>query len=427
MRRLANRLDETSRREFLARGAGAFLGLGMFPGLLAGGDPGAATHRRPTARNCIYLYMAGGMSHLDTFDPKPGSDVQGPVEVVASSADGIRVSGYLPAMAARMDRVALVSSMTTTQGAHAQGNYFLHTGYVKRGTIRHPAMGAWVERLSGKRNPTLPANVVIGAGNDHPAAGFMESRYAPVPLGKPEAGLQHSEPPPGIDEDRYRERLELAEAFNREFRERHDHKQVRAYADLYEQALKLMESDDLKAFDIARERDELRDAYGRDQFGQGCLLARRLVEHDVRFVEVNLGGWDSHDDNFEQVEERAAILDRALSTLLDDLELRGLLEETLVVVATEFGRTPKINRNRGRDHHPRCFTCLLAGGGVRGGQRFGASDERGFAVAADRVAVPDFNATIAYALGLPIDEVVHSPTKRPFTVADEGRPITALF
>ena len=189
----------------------------------------------------------------------------------------------------------------------------------------------------------------------------------------------------------------------------------------------MMKSEELKAFDLSAEDAGLREKYGDGKFGQGCLLARRLVEHGVRFVEVTFGSWDTHNANFTRVPEMCDELDGALSTLLSDLEKRGMLKDTLVVLATEFGRTPEINANDGRDHHPKAFSCLMAGGGVKGGTVHGASDERGNTVAEGVVSIPDFNATIGYALGLPLDQVLFSPSKRPFTVADKGKPLAHLF
>lgn len=418
----------TSRRDFLALGARALLGvsfLPLLPASLRAEEPPSAP--RPTARNVIYLYMAGGMSHLDTLDPKTDQRIAGPVKALPTSADGLQFSNYLPKLAKHGHRCAVLRSMTSTQGAHEQGDYYMHTSYTMRGTIRHPALGAWLSLLSGRTNDTLPANVAIGAGSRHPGAGYLESRFAPLPIGKPEAGLQHSGLAPGVDQTRFDRRLQLLQRVNQDFQDSHDLKSVRAYKDLYAEAVQLMASKDLKAFALTEEPEALRDAYGEHQFGQGCLLARRLIEHDVRFVEVQLGGWDTHDDNFDRVQTQAAILDTALSTLLTDLDARGLLDETLVVLASEFGRTPTINGNQGRDHYPKCFSTLLAGGGIKGGTVWGASDERGANVAANPVEVPDFNATIAYALGLALDQVVLAPNGRPFTVADKGKPITALF
>jgi uncharacterized protein (DUF1501 family) len=223
------------------------------------------------------------------------------------------------------------------------------------------------------------------------------------------------------------DRLQAAKALDKPFAETYNIKNVRAYSDMYDDAIKMMKSEELKAFDLDAEPAKLRDKYGRDRFGQGCLLARRLVEHGVRFVEVSFGSWDTHNANFTRVPELADELDAAMSTLLQDLQSHGLLDETLVVLATEFGRTPELNANDGRDHHPAGFSCVLAGGGIRGGQVFGATDERGDKVAAGAVSIPDFNATIGYALGLPLDTVVYSPSKRPFTVADKGKPVAQLF
>ncbi|MFP6900714.1 MAG: DUF1501 domain-containing protein, partial [Opitutales bacterium] len=200
-----------------------------------------------------------------------------------------------------------------------------------------------------------------------------------------------------------------------------------AYSDMYADAVRLMKSGDLKAFDLNEEPANLREAYGEENFGQGVLLARRLVERQVRFIEVQLGGWDTHQSNFIRAPERCAILDQALSALLNDLDKRGMLDETLVVLATEFGRTPNINVNEGRDHYPKAFSCMLAGGGIRGGQVWGKTDPEGREVVEQRVEIPDFNATIAYALGLPLDEIVYSPTRRPFTLSDKGQPLTQLL
>ncbi len=420
--------DELSRRLFMTRTARSLLGVGLLPTLapaaLALQKPIAP---RPTARKVIYLYMAGGMSHLDTFDPKPESDVQGPVASIRTRADGVFLSEHFPALAQQMDKVALIRSVSSTQGAHEQGAYYMHSSYVMRGTIKHPGLGAWIEKLEGKTNRTLPATVLIGGGNPGSGSGWMESHYAPLLLSNPHEGLRNSRRPNSIAEEEFTNRLALAEAFDRRFHSRYSTRSVQAYQGMYQDAVRLMQSEDLKAFDIDREPAECRDLYGRNSFGDGCLLARRLIEHDVRFVEVSLGGWDTHSNNFTSVARQASTLDRGLSGLLVDLARRGLLEETLVVVATEFGRTPQINEDDGRDHFPKAFSCLLAGGGIQGGRAYGATDAMGSDIVENPVLIPDFNATIAYALGLPVDKVVYSPTKRPFKVAHDGRPVTALF
>ncbi len=188
-----------------------------------------------------------------------------------------------------------------------------------------------------------------------------------------------------------------------------------------------MSSQELAAFNIYLESEKIRNSYGDNPFGQGCLLARRLVENDVRFVEVSLGGWDTHQSNFVRVPEKTAILDQAVGALISDLESRGILNETLIVIATEFGRTPKINQNAGRDHYPKAFSGYIAGGGIKGGQSYGATDATGAEVEEDSLSVPDFNATIAYGLGLPLKKIIKSASRRPFTVAHKGEPVIDLF
>ncbi len=425
-----NRLSELSRRQFAARAASAALGVGLLPvdRLFAAGE-GASKARHPNAKakNVIYLYMAGGMSHLDTFDPKPGNEVMGSTTTLATGIDDYHVGSGLRRTAALMDRFAVVNSMYSTQGAHEQGNYYMHTSYTLRGTIRHPAMGGWLLKFNGKGNPTLPGSVVIGDGSRHPGGGFFESKFSPLMINNPEQGLQNSARKETVSETAFNRRLDMARHLDAPFHEAFPQKNVRAYRDLYDEALSLMKSEDLKAFDIASEPAAVRERYGDDNFGQGCLLARRLVQHGVRFVEVSLGRWDTHVNNFVEVPERCDILDRGLSALVQDLEANGMLEDTLIVLASEFGRTPKINGNEGRDHYPKAFTTLLAGGGVKGGTVYGKTDEEGAEVVENKVSVPDLNATIGYALGLPLDQVLYSPSKRPFTVADKGQPITALF
>ena len=427
--RSAASLSPFSRRAFLGGMARAALGLSLMPTLplletLAGAEPPTLPRR---ARACIYLYMNGGMSHLDTFDPKPGHADAGPVKALATNVDGIQLSEYLPSLAKQTQRLAIVRSLNSNQGAHEQGEYFMRTSYAMRGTIKHPTMGSWTADLLGRANPTLPAYVTLGAGSNHPGSGFLETKYAPLPLGNPEQGLPNSTRPDGIGKEEYDHRLALLKSFNAPFQQRYDTKAVRAYRDLYDEAVTLMGSKDLAAFDLKQENEALRTAYGDSAFGQGCLLARRLVENDVRYVEVGLGGWDTHDDNFDRVSDQAAVLDRGLSTLLTDLQARGMLDETLVVLATEFGRTPSINGNNGRDHYPKAFSGVLAGGGIRGGQVHGQTSENGGQVVQDQVQIPDFNATIAHALGLPLDKVTTSPSGRPFTVADKGKPLLGLF
>ncbi|MBB5039538.1 DUF1501 domain-containing protein [Prosthecobacter dejongeii] len=421
------------RRQFIAGAAQSFLGVTALSQL--GGKafaiPGENTSplkQVPTARSVIYLYMTGGMSHLDTWDPKPDNgDVMGLTKTLDTKVDGMRLSENIPLLARQADKLAVIRGMNSTQGAHEQGNYFMHTSYTLRSSIRHPSMGAWLQKFQDRGNPTLPGSVMIGNDSRHPGAGFFESRFAPLMINDPESGISNVRPNEWFTEERFASRLSIAKQLDKKFAATYDVKNVRAYSDMYDDAVKMMKSEELKAFDLDAEPDALREKYGRDRFGQGCLLARRLVEHGVRHVEVSFGNWDTHNANFTRVPELCDELDSAMSTLISDLEARGMLNDTLIVLATEFGRTPEVNANDGRDHHPAGFSCVLAGGGIRGGQVYGATDERGDKVVDGSTTIPDLNATIGYALGLPLDQVLYSSTKRPFTIADKGKPLTQLF
>ncbi len=425
--------DPLNRRVFVTKAAQSLLGVtaaSQLTGkaLAIPGENTSPLKQVPTARNVIYLYMNGGMSHLDTFDPKPdNAEVMGLTKTINTKVDGIRLSENLPLVARQADKLAIIRSMSSTQGAHEQGQYFQRTSYTLRSSIRHPSMGAWLEKFQNRGNPTLPGSVMIGNESRHPGAGFFEAKFAPLMINDPESGISNVTPNSWFTQDRLTNRLGVAKQLDQKFAETYDVKNVRAYSDMYDDAVKMMKSEELKAFDLDAEPAALREKYGRERFGQGCLLARRLVEHGVRHVEVSFGSWDTHNANFTRVPELCDELDAALSTLLQDLESRGMLNETLVVLATEFGRTPEINVNDGRDHHPSGFSCVLAGGGIRGGQVYGATDTKGDKAIDKPVTIPDFNATIGYALGLPLDQVLYSPTKRPFTVADKGKPLAQLF
>ncbi|MES2920885.1 MAG: DUF1501 domain-containing protein [Verrucomicrobiota bacterium] len=424
--------DELTRRQFVSNAARAYLGVHLFPmlgGTLASAAP-EATVKGGTAKNVIYLFMSGGMSHVDTFDPKPKKkEVMGKTEAIPTKADGIMVGHYLKKTAEVMDKVCVINSMNSTQGAHEQGAYTMHTSYDLRGTIKHPSLGAWVVKLGGRIHPELPGFVAVNSSADLTGGGFLGAKFSAAPIGSPDDGLQDSHRASDVTPENFERRLSLADKMNRQFHGRYPNADVKAYEELYREAIALMNSKDLKAFDLGQESQATRDLYGSGRFAQGCLLARRLVQNGVRFVEVQLGGWDTHYDNFTGVEGRCKEFDQAYAALITDLEKTGKLKDTLVVVATEFGRTPeiKIEHQSGRDHHPSAFSCVLAGGGIKGGTVHGVTDASGGKVKDGITSVQDFNATIAYALGLPYDTVIMSPTKRPFKIADKGVPITTLF
>lgn len=424
-------MNELTRHSFMSNAARSFLGVHLFPMMgasLAEAAPATAA-KIAKAKHVIYLYMNGGMSHVDTFDPKKKKEIMGKTTTIASNVAGIELGHYLPQTAKVMDKVCVINSMNSTQGAHEQGSYIMHTSYPLRGTVKHPAVGAWVMKLGGRINQEIPGFVAIDTVADHCGGGFFGAKFSAAPIGDPKAGLQDSHVAAGLSKADFDSRLTLADKLNQQFHNKYKNADVQAYQDLYQEAIRLMNSKDLEAFNLIKETPATKTLYGTSRFAQGCLLARRLVEHGVRFVEVQLGGWDTHFDNFTAVEGRCKEFDQAYAALITDLAARGKLEDTLVVVSTEFGRTPNINadHNNGRDHHPSVFSCLLAGGGVKGGMKYGESDASAERVRDKMVTVQDFNATIAHALGLPHDLVIMSPTQRPFKIADKGVPVAEIF
>ena len=431
--------ESISRRSFMEYAARTMLGVTILPsGILSAADDKGAKNESSksakdakggSAKHVIFLYMNGGMTHLDTFDLKPGQETQGETKGIATNVPGMQFGQTLPELAKIASEMAVIRSLHTETGDHEGGRYFLRTSYKEIASIRHPGMGAWALKILGKQNRTLPDNVLIGGEARHPGAGFLEPAYTPVPVGDPNAGLQNTITPKYLTEESFEKRMELINKFDSDFRKKYPQKQVDAYNEFYRQANQLVHSEQLKAFDLNQEKPEVRDKYGRDPFGQGCLLARRLVEQNVRYIEISLGGWDMHTDIYQRdkLSGRAGVLDRAASVLIHDLKSKGLLKNTLVVLGTEFGRTPRLNANGGRDHHPGVFSGFFAGGGIQGGQFYGTSDKNGFSAEQDDVTIADFNATIAYALGLPLHEQFFSKSGRPFKVAHDGKPLTKLF
>jgi hypothetical protein len=407
--------------------AKTMLGVGLLPHFLSRDTLAADSAQGGKAKSVIYLYMDGGMSHVDTLDPKTG-DVMGPTKSIKTSADGIQLGEYLPQTAKVMHHGTVLRSLSSTQGAHEQGNYFMHTSFQLRGTINHPSMGAWLQHFRGPGNPTLPGSVYIGNASRHPGAGFFSPELAPLFVNNPENGLKDIELQQGMTKTEHSARMQIAADLDAAFMQKFaKQRNVTAHSGAYDGAYRMMASADIVAFDLTQEPQPLRDAYGKEAFGQGCLLARRLVERGVRFVEVSLHGWDTHSNNFTATPDLCAQLDKALATLVNDLHQRGLLQDTLVVLATEFGRSPKINQSLGRDHYPLAFSSALFGGGVKGGFVLGSTDKRAEEVEDHKIGIPDFNATIGKALGLPLEEVVMSPSARPFTLADKGKPVLDVF
>ncbi|MEL6110873.1 MAG: DUF1501 domain-containing protein [Planctomycetota bacterium] len=424
-----------TRRDFMRSVASQCLGVSFAGAVGSGamsslGEAHAAAVPTGKAKHIIYLFMEGAMTHLDTFDPKVGVEEAGETKPIQTRVPGLVFGDRFPKLSYLAGALAVVRSLSTETGAHEKGQYLMRTSYKKLNSIQHPAMGGWMMSEMGSLNRELPGNYIVGSANRHPGAGFLAPSLSPVPIPSPSGGVKNIKLPKYLDEEPrlFQHRLALSNKFDSTFQLGHrDNRRVEAYNQLYNEATNLMGSEHLKVFNINDETKEIRDAYGNNKIGQGCLLARRLVESGARFVEVTFGGWDMHQDLYNRLDTNASNLDNALGILLKDLNRTGLLKDTLVVLTTEFGRKPKINANAGRDHHPGAFCSLLAGAGIRGGQVYGASDKTGFSVDKDHVSVSDFNKTIAAAAGLPLEKEQIAPNGRPFKIGGNGDPIKALL
>jgi hypothetical protein len=427
-----NRLNPIARREFVLRTAQTALGVSVMPSMLDGvraaetaskGGPGTPGFGK--AKKVIFLWMNGGMTHIDTWDPKTG-DTKGPTDPIKGKGQVDFLGGTMENMAKVSDKITIVRSMSSKTGVHDAGTYIMKTGYEPRGTIVHPCLGAWASHFHGRiKGVTLPDSVVVNSGSSYPGSGFFPPALSPIPISNPETGLQNIRPT--TDEGQFQKRLSLMNEFDSSFRKKFQSEEVKAYTEFYDETMKLMKSEDLKAFDLSSEPAALREKYGRNSFGQGALLARRLVQAGVRFVEVQFGGWDMHNNIDTALNGTGATMDKVFAALIEDLASNGLLESTMVVMGSEFGRTPDVNENEGRDHYPLAYSTVFAGGGVKGGYTYGATDKDGRRVADKQVSPSDFQATIGHAMGLPVDEVVMSPSNRPFTVGDKGAPVLDIF
>jgi hypothetical protein len=413
--------DLLTRRKWLGRAA---LGLTSVP--LSGwlGQLAALAANDPNRkRSCILLWMAGGPSQLDTFDLKPGQANGGPFQEICTAAPGVKISQHFPQLAQQMKHLSVLRSMRTREGDHDRATYHLRTGYRPQGSIQFPTLGSLVSNERAVADADLPGFVSImpqGAFSQPAvAAGFLGPRHAPLVVGSSGGTLKVEDLNAlNVSAERSLERLQLLRETERHFLTTRPGAGAASHVTAYDRAVRLQRVSAARAFDLSTEKDEVRDKYGKNLFGQGCLLARRLVERGVPFVEVTLGGWDTHDNNFEQVKTLSGMLDPAWATVLADLNERGLLESTLVVWMGEFGRTPGINPRNGRDHYPGAWSVVLGGGGIRGGQAVGRTSKDGSVVEDRPISAPDLMATICLALGLDPRKQNLSNVNRPIRLAD---------
>ena len=448
-------MHQISRRDLLRLASLGVVGTSMSGWLKTLADETATNPKRK--RSCILLWMSGGPSQLDTIDPKTDHENAGEFKPTKTSVPGIQISEHLPTVAKQMQHLCPIRSMKTKEGDHTRATYLMRTGYLPQGPIQYPTMGSFLSNELGHDSNTLPNFISVAPYRAlSPAAfspGFLGPKHSPLVVGgnvrPPRRGDDQEEEdeyqaalqvrnlalPDSISDKQADRRLELLRGFEHDFLKDRPGVPGKSHRSSYQQAVRMMRSDGRKAFNLDEEDDTLRDAYGRNQFGQGCLLARRLVERGVPFVEVTLSGvdgpgpgWDTHADNFNMVKNLCEVLDPAWGTLMSDLKSKGLLDSTLVIWMGEFGRTPKINDNTGRDHWPGSWSTVLGGGGISGGQVYGSTSKDGMEVTDNPVAVPNLMATICRALGLDHTTQNMSNVGRPIPLSDhESEPIRAVL
>lgn len=433
-----------NRREFLASAAAGATLCGWLGRLAAQAPEG------PRPQSCILLWMAGGPSHIDTFDPKPDApvNIRGEFKPIDTAVPGIRISEHFPKLARWMKHAAILRGMSTQESDHNLATYHLHTGYQNRGgAVAFPSLGAIVAKELGKRDVALPNFVCIGRGpQDAVSAGFLGPDCQPLGVTDPVRGLDFIEPAGAADA--FGRQVGLLGALEKSFQETYRGGAAEAHRSALARAVRLMSSEQKQAFDLSREPEAVRDAYGRagpgpgkrgadgktgggapGSFGQGCLMARRLVEAGVPFVEVVMGdgvGWDTHRDNFPRTRALSQECDTALAALVEDLKQRGLLDTTLVVWMGEFGRTPQC-AGGGRNHWSRAWSSVLIGGGIKGGQVVGRTDRDGGAVIDRPIGVTDFLATVCTLLGIDYAQKRQPPgVDRPISIVDTSKAVKVL-
>lgn len=428
-----------SRREFLYVGLLGTVGLTMSDlfRAQARANPAAAAKpgpRLPRAKSVINIYLPGGMSHQESFDPKLTAPVEyrGPMEAIKTSVDGIYFSENLKETAKIADKLTVVRSMTHGEAAHERGTQAMFTGYKPSPAILYPSMGSVVAHELGSRNELPPYVLVPNQTTPYAGTGYLGSAFGAFALGSDPAqenfSVRDLTLPNGIDAQRFAERREMRSVVDAHFSALEKSDALDGMDSFYQRAYAMLSSEKARAaFDIKSEPKKIRDDYGRNQAGQRMLLARRLVEAGVRFVSLTYGSWDHHDNIKRANGQQMPNFDKAFAALIRDLDERGLLEDTLVVVNTEFGRTPKINGTAGRDHWPKVFSIALAGGGVKRGYVHGSSDATGGEPDNDPLSVEDYAATIYHQLGIDHAKPLMSPGGRPQFIVNGGQVVKELL
>ena len=373
----------------------------------------------------ILLWMGGGPSTMDIWDLKPGTATGGPFKQISTSADGVAISEHMPRMAQQMHQMAVVRSMSTREADHMRGRYYMHTGYVPNPNVEHPSYGAVIAHELAAQVPELeiPPFVSVGGGSVGP--GFLGMTWAPFVV---DSSGRVRNLDMGIDQARVQQRLEMLATIEKRFIGEDRGGSAQDHAKVLDRTVKLMTSEQMKAFKVDEEPEAVRERYGTAGFGRGCLMARRLVEQGVPFVEVDLGGWDNHQGIFTTLADtKLPELDQAMSALVEDLVQRGLYDDTAVIWMGEFGRTPNINGDGGRDHWARSWSVVVGGAGFRRGVVVGETSSDGKEIVTEPYSSQDMMASVLKSLGISLETTFTAANGRPMKIANSGRVIQELF
>lgn len=383
-----------------------------------------AQELKRSGKSAIMLWMSGGPSTMDIWDLKPGTNTGGEFRPIETSGD-VQISEHMPMMAKQMHNAAIIRSMSTREADHGRGRYYMHTGYVPNPNVEHPSYGAVISHETIDQRPHLeiPPFVTVGGGSAGP--GFLGMAWAPFAVN---SNGQIRNLQMGLNDRRLMQRMAALDLVEKGFIKQNRGQAAEDHQKILKKTLDLMTSEQMKSFRVNEEPADVVERYGDNNFGKGCLMARRLVETGVPFVEVDLGGWDMHNDIFNTLStQRLPVLDRAMSALYEDLEQRGLLEDTAIMWMGEFSRTPRINGNTGRDHWARSWSVVVGGAGMNGGIAVGKTNSDGTQVETEPYTSQDVMASVCKSLGISLETTFTSRSGRPMKIANSGKVIRELF
>jgi hypothetical protein len=384
-----------------------------------------APELRKQNKSTILIWLGGGASSIDMWDLKPGSATGGPFKPINTNVDGIQICEHLPLLSKNMDKLSIIRNMSTREADHTRGRYYMHTGYVPNPNIDYPSYGSVISHELEHLCKDIEIPLFVSIGGTSTGPGFLGMSYAPF-IVNTNGTVRDLDM--GLDETRVKQRMEMLATIENRFIKENRGGFALDHAKVLNKTWKIMNSDQMYAFKTTSESSQTKDRYGNSAFGRSCLMARRLVEAGIPFIEVDFGGWDNHTDIFNTLEnQKLPDLDKGLSALIEDLQDRGLLENTTIICMGEFGRTPNINGNGGRDHWARSWSVVVGGGSFKNGRVVGETNENGKEIVGNAYTSQDLMASVLRSLGISLETTFTAKNGRPMKIANSGKVITELF